>query len=181
MARFTAHKVSFVLIATSIAVGFGLLSIASPEASANSTTDLCIATGSRLPDSDETAGCVYTDGYAPVLASDVCWDGHTARVKGSAPCPGKQRVYSVKYGEVIDPIGGEIIAYAPLQNACELVPCAPMDDGAPWQEDGVACCDPETDDCWMPDANGDCPIGDITWCDDITPNDGDDTVTCHEE
>jgi hypothetical protein len=179
MGRFTT-KLSLFVFTASFAAGFGMLSLGSAEANGQTIADLCIATGTKLPDGDEVAGCVYADSTAPMLDAEVCWDGTTARLKGEGPCPYRQRTYFAKHGEVVDPIDGVVIAYAPLPSACSLVPCLPKDDGSSPQDDGVACCDPNTDDCWMPDQNGDCPIGDITWCEDITPND-DDTVTCHEE
>jgi hypothetical protein len=143
--------------------------------------DLCVATGIDVaPDDDEIGhgACRYAAWDAPVLEADVCWDGQLATLKGSAPCSGKGRVYHVHNGEVLDPTTGEVAAYAPLTNACELVPCAPSYEALAL-EDGTACCDPNTGDCTSPDSNGMCIVGDITWCKELeTHNDG--TVTCHQ-
>jgi hypothetical protein len=143
--------------------------------------DLCVATGIDVaPDDDEIGhgGCRYAAWDAPALEADVCWDGQLATLKGSAPCSGKGRVYHVRSGEVLDPTTGEVAAYAPLTNACELVPCAPSYEALALG-DGTACCDPNTGDCTSPDADGMCIVGDITWCKELeTHNDG--TVTCHQ-
>jgi hypothetical protein len=60
-----------------------------------------------------------------------------------------------------------------------VVPCEQSDGTLPW-EDGVACCDPDTGACVQPNPNGTCPEGDVTWCKELEDN-GDNTVTCHEE
>ncbi|WP_146662566.1 hypothetical protein [Enhygromyxa salina] len=143
--------------------------------------DLCIATGiDARPDDDKVGrgGCVYAAPDAPVLEADVCWDGKLATLKGTAPCLGYKRAYHVRHGEVLDPQTGEVAAYAPLADTCGIVPCSQMFQPVP-VEDGTACCDPKTGDCFAPDANGNCTVGDITWCKELEKhNDG--TVTCYE-
>lgn len=143
--------------------------------------DLCLSTGiDTRPDDDSIGrgGCEYAASDAPVLDVDVCWDGRTARLKGTAPCSDYTRTYHVQSGEVLDPLTGEIAAYAPLRNSCDLVSCAPSFQAAAL-EDGAACCDPNTGNCTATDVNGMCPVGDITWCKEIETN-GDGSVTCHE-
>jgi hypothetical protein len=60
-----------------------------------------------------------------------------------------------------------------------VVVCEPSVVGSPLLEDGVACCNPNTGECTAPDANGNCTVGDITWCKELETN-GNGTVTCHE-
>lgn len=148
---------------------------------AKESPDLCIATGiDARPDDDDVGrgGCVYAAQDAPVLEADVCWDGRLAMLKGTAPCSGYSRAFHVRNGEVLDPQTGEVAAYAPLADTCNIVPCVPMFEPQA-VEDGLACCDPQTGDCLSPDANGNCSVGTITWCKELeTHNDG--TVTCYE-
>lgn len=148
---------------------------------ASVTPDLCNATGIDVaPDDDQIGrgGCRYAAWDAPALEADVCWNGKIATIKGSDRCSSDTRVYHVRSGEVLDPTTGEVAAYAPLTNSCDLVPCAPSYEALAL-EDGPACCDPQTGDCVSPDANGMCTVGDITWCKEIETN-GDGTITCHE-
>lgn len=159
---------------------FGLSSgaDASEETQELKAGNLCIATGIRMPHvvGDE-GGCVYSGPDVPVFDDYVCWDGSTPRLRGAGGCPADQKTYYVQHGELLDPTTGEIEAYAALPNACDIVPCGSTEDNNLPEDDDVACCDPDTGDCWMSD-DGDCTVGDITWCEDITDN-GDGTVTCH--
>jgi hypothetical protein len=160
-------------VATSTTSNFAVAAVAAP--------DLCNATGIDARPDDDTigrGGCVYAAWDAPVLSADVCWDGKVAKIKGTAPCLGYSRAYHVRNGEVLDPQTGVVAAYAPLPNTCEIVACEPNFQEQPL-EDGLACCDPKTGDCFAPDANGMCTVGDITWCKEVEKhNNG--TVTCHE-
>jgi hypothetical protein len=159
--------------------GLALVSFTGTATAAPIIADLCVATGIKLEAGVGRGGCVYASPDSPQLNVNVCWDGTTARIKGLTACPGNQRTYTAKYGDVVNPLSGEIVAYAPLADACDLVPCLPSDDNSLPFDDGVACCNPDTGDCWAPDANGNCTVGDITWCKELE-NNGNGTVTCHE-
>lgn len=165
--------------AVAFAGGLAFVSLNGTATAATATPDLCVATGTKLPGSTALKGCEYSDTNAPLLNLDVCWDGSTARLKGPLACPGRQLKYHAKYGEVINPLTGQIAGYAPLPSSCEAVPCMPSDTDSFNYDDGVACCNPNTGDCWAPDANGNCTVGDITWCKELE-NNGNGTVTCHE-
>jgi hypothetical protein len=169
---------SLIALTSAFVAGVALVSMTDTAKAEEAAADLCLATGIKSPWSNK-GGCEYSGSDVPLLATNVCWDGHTARVKGLTSCPGTQRTYFIKYGEVVNPITLEIVAYAPLPSACNLVPCAPSNYESLPYDDGVACCNPDTGDCWMPDANGNCTVGDITWCEELEDN-GDNTVTCHE-
>jgi hypothetical protein len=168
---------SLIALTSAFAGGLALVSMSSTATAGTATPDLCVATGVEF--GAKLGGCEYSDTNAPLLNLEVCWDGQTARLKAGSTCPGRQLTYHAKYGELLDPTTGVIAAYAPLPNACELVECAPHDINAPETDDGVACCNPNTGDCWAPDANGNCTVGDITWCEEIK-NNANGTVTCHE-
>ena len=79
----------------------------------------------------------------------------------------------------VDGLSLEVVAYKPLMDTCDAGYCVigDVDPGA--LGDGVACCDPKTGDCTETDGNGNCPVGDVTWCKDLETH-GDGTVTCHE-
>jgi hypothetical protein len=113
---------------------------------------------------------------APVLKSDVCWNGEVVKLKGTG-CASGYREYYLSYGSVVDPLTNEILAYSPVPDACTVVTC--LTNPPPGLEDGVACCNPKTDQCQAPDSNGVCSVGDITWCKSMDTN-GDGTVTCHQ-
>jgi hypothetical protein len=170
---------SLIALTSAFVGGLVLVSLNGTATAATATPDLCVATGARISPDSGTGGCVYSDTNAPVLGLNVCWDGTTARIKGGLACPTKQPTYFVKYGEVVSPLSGEIIAYAPLPDACELVTCETSDINSQPLEDGVACCNPVTGICTPPNANGDCTAGEITWCKELE-NNGNGTVTCHE-
>jgi hypothetical protein len=116
----------------------------------------------------------------PVLRSDVCWDGETTTLKGTAPCANGGREYYLAYGIVTDPITNTVLALSPLINTCALGVCVAGElDAGDIVTDGVACCNPKTGECEPPDEDGLCTYGDITWCETIEDN-GDGTITCHE-
>lgn len=170
---------SLIALSSAFAGGLAFVSLMGTATATRAMPDLCVATGVQINPGQGSGGCVYSDTNVPVLSLDVCWDGTTARIKGGLPCPTKQATYHVKYGDVINPISGEVIGYAPLPDACEVVACEPSDYESLPYEDGIACCNPNTGDCWAPDANGNCTAGEITWCQELEEN-PDNTVTCHE-
>jgi hypothetical protein len=169
---------SLIALTSAFAGALALVSMTGTATAAPATPDLCVATGVQSG-LHSAGGCVYSDTNAPLLSLNVCWDGTTARLKGALGCPSKQATYFVKYGEVVGPLDGEVIGYAPLPDACEVVVCEPSEVGAPLIEDGIACCNPNTGECTAPDSNGNCTVGDITWCKELETN-ADDTITCHE-
>lgn len=169
--------ISLFVLTTAFAGGLALVSMTDTATAAPVTPDLCVGTGIQFGGGG--GGCVYTGPDVPALNVDVCWDGTTARIKGSSACPGKERHYFAKYGEVVDPFTGEIVAYAPLMNACNVVPCSPSDIDSQQLVDGTACCDANAEDCTMVPANGICLEGEITWCEELEDK-GDGTVECHE-
>lgn len=168
---------SLIALTSAFAGGLALVSMSSTATAGSATPDLCVATGVEY--GAKSGGCVYSDTNAPALNLEVCWDGTTARIMGLGGCPLPLVSYHVKWGEVINPGTGEIVAYAPLGDACEVVVCESSDINSLLLEDGVACCNPNTGDCWAPDANGNCTVGDVTWCKELE-NNGNGTVTCHE-
>jgi hypothetical protein len=173
---------SVVALALPLAVGAGLLSLAPSSADAfTEAPELCFATGIGYEGMSGTYGCVYGPPTSPLLVAEVCYDNGVSRLKGTSPCVGKERTYTVKYGEVVNPLTGEIVAYAPVADACTIanVVCLPSDINTAGLADGVACCNPDTGECTQPDANGNCTVGDITWCKELEDN-GNGSVTCHE-
>lgn len=170
---------SLVALTSAFAGGLAFVSLTNTATATPATPDLCVAVGAEIDPDHGNGACLYSSTDAPLLNLDVCWDGTTARIKPVLGCPTKQATYSVKYGEVINPLSNEIVAYAPLPDACELVPCEPSDYNSNFLVDGVACCDPVTGFCSAPDAEGNCSDGgEITWCKEIEVNNG--TLTCHE-
>lgn len=69
--------------------------------------------------------CEYSPPTAPVLGSDVCYTRATGtiRLKRTAPCPTGSWPYYLEHGEVVDPLIGSVVAYAPLDNACDAGLC----------------------------------------------------------
>jgi hypothetical protein len=170
---------SLIALTSAFAGGLALVSLTDTATAATAVPDLCVATGSKLPGSTGPGGCVYSDTNAPLLDLDVCWDGYTARLKGPLACPSRQIKYRAKYGEVINPLTSQVLGYAPLPDACEVVPCEPSDWESYDNEDGVACCSPVTGNCVEPNPNGTCPGGnEITWCKEKEIVNG--AVICHE-
>lgn len=169
---------SLVALSSAFAGGLALVSLTGTATAAPAIPDLCVATGVQFNPLLWHSGCVYSSTDAPLLDLDVCWDGSTARLKSSAGCPNKQATYHVQYGEVVEPLTSQVIGFAPLPDACDMVVCEPSDINSNPLEDGVACCNPNTGECWAPDANGKCTGGEITWCKELENNNG--AITCHE-
>lgn len=116
--------------------------------------------------------CTYTGPEAPVLRANVCWNGSSARLKTTSPCPSGSWPYYVGFGEIID-TQGTIAAYVPLDWACSnpgICVAGPVPDGA--TEEPLCC----NGSC-VPLANG-CD-GAILLCENGVTND-DGTVTCFE-
>jgi len=161
---------------------FAFLALVAPLA-------VCAVLASRVSEASTTGKnanlCEVTTGTcahcpleaAPVLRADVCWDGDVVTLKGAGDCTGGSREFYLSYGEVADPLTNEILAYSPVPDACTIVTC--LTDPAPGLEDGVACCNPKTDQCQAADSNGGCTVGDVTWCKSMDTH-GDGTVTCHQ-
>jgi hypothetical protein len=170
---------SLVALTSAFAGGLAFVSLTNTATAEDAMPDLCVAVGATIDLELAIGGCLYSSTDAPLLNLDVCWDGNTARIKPSLGCPAKQATYNVKYGEVINPLSNEVIGYAPLPDACELVPCEPSDYNSQALVDGVACCDPNTGECTAPDANGNCIGGEITWCKEIEVN-SEGNLICHE-
>jgi hypothetical protein len=169
---------SLIALTSAFAGGLALVSLGGHATAATATPDLCLAIGAKPPGS--TGSCWYADSNAvPGLNLDVCWDGSTARIKGALSCPRGQVKYHAKYGEVVNPLNGQIIAYAPVPNACEVGVCEPSDVNSQAFDDGIACCNPITGACQPTNAAGGCDQGQITWCKELE-NNGNGTVTCHE-
>lgn len=158
------------------------LAIASVMASPISTVSNASA-AVMLPNlCESTHGvCEYTSiQTAPFLNSNVCWNGRTTTLMGTAGCPAGFRAYHLYFGEVADPTDNLVIAYSPLKSTCDLGFCVAGElDASDIIIDGVACCNPKTGVCETPDDDGACTVGDITWCEKLEDN-GDGTVTCHE-
>jgi hypothetical protein len=171
---------SLIALTSAFASGLALISLTDTATAAPATPDLCVSTGVQIIPGQGKGACVYSDTDVPLLQVDVCWDGSTARIKNPVTgCLPYQATYTVKYGDVISPATGEVIGYAPLPDACDLVPCESSDINSQVFVDGVACCNPNTGECWAPDANGLCTAGEVTWCKELE-NNGNGTITCHE-
>jgi hypothetical protein len=139
------------------------------------------ATGSYPNLCDSTRGVCVTVPFAdvPRLDQNVCWNGVTAKLKGSGACT-IGRAYTVGFGYVSDPLTNTVVALAPVIDTCAAGYCVEgLIDSGEVYEDGVACCNAATGDCSSPNAEGLCTAGDITWCETIEDN-GDGTITCHE-
>ena len=152
---------------------------ASPE---TTSADLCLATGIDHAPTDPSVGsggCQYSSRDVPKLKADVCWNDGVATLKGEGACVGRARQYHVVYGEVIDPTSLEVVAYAPLIDSCSVVDCVPSSVDPGPLEDDVACCDPYTGNCSPANSDGECTVGEWTWCTELEVVD-DDTVICHD-
>lgn len=172
---------SLVALVVPFAVGATLLSTSSTPAMASTTsTDFCAGTGSKFEWQTSTEGCVYSPPTAAAFDGEVCWNGVSARAKGAGACLTTELQYHLQHGEVIDPLTGLVAAYAPVPDACDVL----LDGCGEYQGveelvDGYACCNPKTGDCFAPDENGDCTVGEVTWCKDLEDN-GEGGVNCHE-
>jgi hypothetical protein len=143
---------SLVALTSAFAGGLAFVSLTNTATAEDAMPDLCVAVGATIDLELAIGGCLYSSTEA---------------------------TYNVKYGEVINPLSNEVIGYAPLPDACELVPCEPSDYNSQALVDGVACCDPNTGECTAPDANGNCIGGEITWCKEIEVN-SEGNLICHE-
>jgi hypothetical protein len=119
--------------------------------------------------------CQYAPPTAPVLAADVCYSRstRTIRLKGTAPCPTGSSPYYLKHGEVVDPLIRSVVAYAPLDDACDAGLCleyAPHDGGT----ENPMCCE-NGGPCWDGLTCG----GVLYWCNDGVSN-ADGTVDCFD-
>lgn len=95
------RSLPFILAAT--------LSLA-PRAASATYRDLCAS----VP-----AACEYTGPDAAVLGADVCYSSTGGvTLKGSGACPTGAWPYYLDYGEIVDPLTGEVAAYIPLDWAC---------------------------------------------------------------
>jgi hypothetical protein len=123
--------------------------------------------------------CVYTGPVAPALRAAVCWNGADLRLKGSGNCATGSWPYHVDFGEIIDPVQGLVVAYIPLDDACDLDICVEFGS---LELDPLAseplCCNPSTDDCTL-NLQGQCPNGEIlVWCEQPATNE-DGSVACY--
>jgi hypothetical protein len=156
-------------LGATIVVGSAVISFGAHAQARQASAELCEHT---------TGVCIYTSmDAAPVLGSDVCWDGYDITLAGPRGCDSSSFQYHLRYG--IRDASGYIDAYEPVPDTCDLGYCTPGEIGAGPYADGVACCNPKTGTCTAPDANGICAYGDVTWCKKVE-NNGDGTVTCHE-
>jgi hypothetical protein len=108
--------------------------------------------------------CEYAPANAPALNADVCYTTTTITLMGAGGCQTGFPAW-VKTGEVIDPLTNEVVAYIPLDDACDLGYCLPKDPNDPPGEPGAMCCDPSTGGCSETAAI--CPPDQIAvWCPD---------------
>lgn len=120
--------------------------------------------------------CIKTGPDAPVLRVDVCWNNVALTLKTGLACPAGAYPYYADYGEVIDPVLGLVIAYAPLPDACDMGLCelepAPGSTSAE-----PLCCTPGQEGC-SPD-EGSCPEDYVVWCEQAASND-DGSISCYD-
>lgn len=125
--------------------------------------------------------CQYAPPDAPILSTDVCFDGEVIVLKGGSSCATGWWEYYVLHGEVVDVQAGTVVAYIALPDACDQGYCEPKDPGDPPGEPGAMCCDPQTSACTETDSI--CPPDKIAvWCQDgETPEQGSNGEwECHE-
>jgi hypothetical protein len=119
--------------------------------------------------------CQYTGPDAPKLTIDVCYIAEVgeARVKGASDCPTGSWPYEIAYGEIIDPLLGTVLPYAPLDDACEAGHCVEnvLHDAG---QEYPMCCE-NGGPCWP---GGTCG-GALYWCNDGVCNE-DGTITCFD-
>lgn len=97
------------------------------------------ATGYRYLCTSIPAACEYAPSTAPLLQADVCWSS-TGIVLKSGNCPSGYWPYYVHAGEVVDPVTNAVVAYIPLDDACDLGYCDVKPIGAGPTEPGAMCC-----------------------------------------
>jgi hypothetical protein len=119
--------------------------------------------------------CEYTPANVPKLLADVCYDpsNNVTRVKGTAPCLVGTSAFTVIYGEIVNPVTGEVAAYAPLDDACAAGKCVEYQPHDNPQEHGM-CCE-NGGPCWPVGGCG----GVLYWCNDGVCNE-DGTITCFD-
>lgn len=144
------------------------LMLAPDQAQAGEYRALCTSAGKA---------CVYTGPEAPVLSTNVCWNGVDVRLKGSGSCAAGSWPYYVDFGEVIDPVLGLVIAYIPLDDACDMGSCSDLTSNeGPFTAEPM-CCYPGQENC-TPNLEGQCPNGKVlVWCQQPATND-DGSVAC---
>jgi hypothetical protein len=157
-----------------LAVALALVLIPAADAGAQ-YRDLCLSVPLE---------CVpILDSIAPPLGADVCHSAETGiTLKGASACPTGTWAYHVAYGEVSDPLSNAVVAYLPLENACndpQRCLAGPPPAGA--QEYPICCTSPSKtsgagDETCVP-AGQDVCDGSIWFCVDGVSND-DGTVTC---
>ncbi|KIG17399.1 hypothetical protein DB30_03318 [Enhygromyxa salina] len=109
--------------------------------------------------------CEYAPATAPVLNADVCYGQNTITLMGPGGCSSSEFAAWVKTGEVIDPNTNEVLAYIPLDDACDRGYCLSKAPGDPPGEPGAMCCDPSSGGCFETSAI--CPPDQIAvWCPD---------------
>jgi hypothetical protein len=143
-----------------------LLAPASAEAG---YPDLCTAVGAKA--------CVYTGPVAPTLAAPVCWNRVDVRLKGAGDCPAGSYPFFLDHGEIVNPLLGLVVAYAPLPNACDMGYCSTTEFDYEDVPGEALCCNPDTDDCSPLDSG--C-TDDIVFCDQPA-SDENGSIVCHDE
>jgi hypothetical protein len=122
-----------------------------------------------------SSACIYTGPDAPVLRADVCYNRVSVKLKGTGSCPTGSWPYYVDFGEVVDPLLGLVVAYAPLPDACDMGLCLTAQAEGDTESDAL-CCNPDTEDC-SPLESG-C-AEDIVFCEQTATNE-DGSVSCHD-
>lgn len=107
--------------------------------------------------------CAYTPPTAPVLRQEVCFDGVELRLRTAASCEPGARTFYVDYGEIIDPLNGVVLAYVPLDDACDVGYCVQPGAGHVPGVEGALCC--SSDSCKDHQAGARC-TGQILYCAD---------------
>lgn len=88
------------------------------------------------------AACDWSGPNVPKFDADVCWSSSTGLVaKGSLPCPSGSWPYHLGFGEVIDPVTGEVQAYAPLDEACSVPGLCLDGPPPPGAQEHAICCE----------------------------------------
>lgn len=152
----------------SLLILVGAIAVANP-ANASDYRDLC---------SSARGACEYTGPDAPRLDIDVCLGAQGELTVKTGDCSAGAYPYHLSFGEVIDASIGTVVAYEPLNLACDRPGVCIDDPPPPGASEFPICCE------W-----GLCvPLGDVPCnslnsfaylCDSgVTNEDG--TVTCFE-
>lgn len=158
----TRTKIGF---AAFLMLGVGLM--LAPSDGVAQYRDLCTS----IP-----SACEHTGPDAPRLNADVCWGRGTGiQLMTGSSCPSGTWPYHLNYGAVVSPTTNQVIAYAPLNNACAVpgtcVEWTPHTGG--WES--TICCE-WYNQCYE---GVECD-GVLFWCFDGVSN-WDGTVTCFED